>query len=350
MVRSVVGSTDHEMQIVLLLPFYVDKNIEEEKARRNASLNDTLILDRPKKYEEQIFERSEIALHFYEGLLLAVDSLSKLGYAVNIKVIDTENRPWKVQQLIKTGKLSDSDLIIGPFYSKVFTKVAEFAERHCIPIISPTIRSNAIIKENPYVFKLIPSPESMVFEMGRYVAASDSTNNLILHYGREDEQLYIWKFRQALESIGVDPSNFPSYNVYRVGKDSIRMELSLSSRNNVIVLSENQVSLNSMVRSLSDWSEDTYIVCFAPNSWSKFKSMDVDHFDRLRLRMPKPFFIDYERLEVQNFVKEFRERYQTEPNTFAFRGYDIGMHFIQNLDGIVNDGPDYMLSVRETGL
>ena len=123
--------------VSLLLPLYL-------------SLNDSLHVNRLADQPEEIYEKSEIALQFYEGFLLALDTLKKLGYDVNLKVIDTENRAWKVKGLVDKGTLKNSNLIIGPFYSKVFTEVAAEARQNAIPIVSPTIKGNEILTDNPW--------------------------------------------------------------------------------------------------------------------------------------------------------------------------------------------------------
>ena len=338
MIKQELPRRTSEANVVLMVPFYFDQN-------------DTLEANRTELKGEQIFDRSEMGLQFYEGVLLAMDSLSKLGYVVKLKVIDTENRPWKVEQLIKNGELNNADLIIGPFYSKVFDKVAEFGYEKCIPVVTPTIKSRRIISGNPYVFKVIPSNEKMVGQLGGYLAQSDSTNNLIVHYGKSDEQILLWRFRQGLETSDTNfIAKFPAFDIYKTGKDSLNLLLSLTKRNNVVVLSDNEARVSSLVRSLSDWSLDAYVVAYAPNSWQRFKSLDIDHFDRLRVHMPMPFFVSYEDVETQLFVQKFKTVFKTEPNTFAFRGYDIAMHFIQNLDGIRDLGPEYMLGVKDKGL
>ncbi|MBI1286529.1 MAG: ABC transporter substrate-binding protein [Flavobacteriales bacterium] len=323
--------------ITLLLPLYLE-------------INDTLAAARLPEEDEKVFERSEIALQFYEGFLLAMDSLKSVGFNVNVKVIDTENRPWLVQKLIGKGELKNTDLIIGPLYSQVFKEVADYAYQNCIPVVSPTIKGDNILSGNPYVFRLIPSDETMITEMGRYLALSDSTQNMILHYNAADELAMIVRFRKGLETAGVNAAKFPAYNIYTVGSDSIRNRLSLTKRNNVVILSNNQVKLAGLTRRLSDWTEEAYIVGYAPNSWQGYKNLEVDHFDDLRIHMPVPFHVDYDRLEVQYFVQKFREKFNAEPSTFAFRGYDIAMHFIKNLSGIREDGPEYMESVEETRL
>ena len=70
----------------------------------------------------------------------------------------------------------------------------------------------------------------------------------------------------------------------------------------------------------------------------------------MRLHIPAEFHVNYEDLETQHFIQEFRLRYQGEPNTFAFRGYDVVSHFVKNMNGIKELGPQYMLAVEETGL
>lgn len=322
--------------ISLLLPLYLDLNDSTESRR---------LSEQP----EEMYEKSEIALQFYEGFLLALDTLKQLGYNVNLKVTDTENRPWKVRSLVQKGALKDADLIIGPFYSKVFSEVADYAYQNCISLVSPTIKGTDIIKSNSYVFKMIPSDQSMVFGMGRYLSQSDSTNNMILHYGAGDEQNLLWQFRQGLESGGKNPANFPAYDIYKTGSDSIRNRLSLTGRNNLVILSNNQVKLAGLIRKISKWTEDAYIVGFAPNSWTGFKNLEIDHFDELRVHMPAAFYIDYEKLEVEEFVQKFRAKFNGEPSSFAFRGYDVAMHFIRNLESIKSDGPEFMESVQETG-
>lgn len=329
--------TPSKGSIALLLPLYLNQN-------------DTIQARKLEEEPESVYERSEIGLAFYEGFLLALDSLKKLGHDVNLKVIDTENRPWKVQQLITQGALKDIDLIVGPLYGKVFSQVQKYAQMNCIPLVSPTLKGNDIVENNDYVLKLIPSEETMVYALGEYVSQSDSTNNMVLHYGAADEKSMLSRFRQGLEANGMKPANFPVANMYKSGKDSVRNALSLTSRNNLIILSNNEARLASLLRNMSNWTEEAYIVGYVPNAWQMFKNIEMDYFDHFRIHVPTPFFVNYEDLDVQFFVQKFRNTFQADPTTFAFRGYDLAMHLIPNLSGIIDQGPSYLESVQEKGL
>lgn len=335
-IEAVQAVSSGPVNVTLLLPFHLVEN-------------DTVHARLMPGEQEKIYDKSEMALQFYEGFLLAVDTLNQLDYKVKLKVIDTENRAWKASEMAQKGWFDNSELIIGPFYSKVFTEAANYALEHRIPIVSPTIKGIDIVSKNPFVFKLLPTDETLLSDMARYLSQSDSTNNLILHYGAADEQSMIWRFKQGLEGVGYLPAKFPTYDLNKSGLDSLRYKLSPSKRNNLVILSNNQVRLAGLLRKLSGWAEDRRIVVFAPESWRQLKNLEVDHFDDLRIHMPVAMQVDYEQLEVQQFVLKFREKFNAEPSSFAFRGYDIAMHFVRNMDGIRKKGVDYMESVREKG-
>jgi LysM repeat protein len=324
-------------RIALMLPLYL-------------TINDTMSSKALTLEEEKIYKRSEIGLAFYEGFLLAMDSLHQAGYDLEVKVFDTENRPWIVQQLIKTGELSSFDLIVGPLYGKVFNEVAKFGYENCIPVVTPTLQNRSAVNANDYTLKLLSSQEAMTYSLGQYLSQSDSTNNIVVYYGNSGEQDLLWQFRKGLEAGGVVPASFPTIDMANATRDSLRRKLSLVDRNNLILLSSDEVKMASLVRGMDKWIEYAYIVAFAPNSWQNFKNIEMDYLEKLRMHLPTPFHIDYDRLEVQYFVKRFRETFKTEPSTFAFRGYDLGMHLGKNLGGIKLNGPEYLESVQEQGL
>ena len=76
------------------MPFYTTKN-------------DSLLsfLSESQQAREDIYKDSYMALQYLEGLIIAIDSLSKTGMNINLFVYDTENDSAKVQQIIKERKL-----------------------------------------------------------------------------------------------------------------------------------------------------------------------------------------------------------------------------------------------------
>lgn len=322
-------------KIALLLPFYLTEN-------------DTIQARKLEEEPEKVYERSEIGLAFYEGFLIAVDTLSQSGKKVDVTVIDTENRPWKIQQLIKQGELDDYDLIVGPLYGKVFNEAAKHAYNKCIPIVSPTLKSSGTFDSNDFAMRMIPSEESMIAELGVHLSQSDSTQNIIVHYGTQRELQMLSHFRKGF-SRSEQTATFLTVDLSKASRDSLKRSLSLVDRNNLIMLSDNEVKMASLLRAMTNWTEDAYIVLYAPNSWQGFKNVEMDYFEEFRLHSPTPFFVDYQLVDVQLFIQKFRLKYKSEPSTFAFRGYDLGVHLIQNINGIREHGLDYLTSVKDSG-
>ena len=189
----------------------------------------------------------------------------------------------------------------------------------------------------------------MVTSMGQYLAQSDSTENIIVHFGSPEELKLVAAFRKGI-TVGRPSAYFREMNVARSGADSLKNALSPIGRNNVIFLTNNEVRLASLLRKMSNWLEETYIVGFAPEAWFKFGNIEMDIFEKFRIHRPAAFHIEYGQLPAQYFVQRFRETFKTEPSTFAFRGYDLAMHLGQNLAGITANGLMYLEAVEDTGL
>jgi len=324
-------------EVAVLLPFFLQEN-------------DSLL-----RYEgplpPKVHSRSAMALHFYEGLLIAADSIRATGIDVRLRVFDTGNSETKVEKLLANGAVKGCDLIIGPFYSGEFKKVADKAAALQIPVVTPTIQGRQVIEDNPWVFKMMPTEERMMEMMGHYLSRLKGTNNLILHFGKSEQQLLLWRLRTGLEhdTLRAAPS-FPAFDVSNGLRDSIFHRLSPVQPNHIVVLSTEEAKVAKMVRTLAGWAKETDITVYAPSSWPRFRNVEVEHWDRLRLHVPDPFCIDYEDEVTERFIYAFRKRFSTEPSTFAYRGYDIGIHFLRALPGIRAEGPAYLQKIHDHGL
>lgn len=75
-----------------------------------------------------LYGMSSYAIEFYEGVLVALDSLKKDGLSIQMSVFDTGNDTAKTAAILRKPEMKTMDLIIGPLYYKNFIKVADFAK------------------------------------------------------------------------------------------------------------------------------------------------------------------------------------------------------------------------------
>ena len=86
---------------------------------------------------KQLLAKPFSYLHFYEGFMLAVDSMvSQYDMKLDLKVYDVDQDTNKVISAINDPWLSNADVIVGPFHVKAFEKVMAFAEENDILIVN----------------------------------------------------------------------------------------------------------------------------------------------------------------------------------------------------------------------
>ncbi len=96
---------------------------------------------------------------------MAVDSLKRLGYTIDLYVYDTERDPNTVQRLVGELNLLSPDLIIGPVYANTYKAVAEQLGNRTIPMIFPLSSRGGDLVRFPNFVQLNTSTVSLVEEM-----------------------------------------------------------------------------------------------------------------------------------------------------------------------------------------
>ena len=110
---------------------------------------------------------------------MAVDSLKRLGYTIDLYVYDTERDPNTVQRLVGELNLLSPDLIIGPVYANTYKAVAEQLGNRTIPMIFPLSSRGGDLVRFPNFVQLNTSTVSLVEEMADWIVANGTQAHLI---------------------------------------------------------------------------------------------------------------------------------------------------------------------------
>ena len=99
---------DHKpaIQVAILLPFAVE---ESKKANAISDKTNGQEIIKERK-EKTISLRSKVFVEFYQGVLLAVDSLKKQGTNINLVVHDISPDTSKINQILAQPHMLDVDL------------------------------------------------------------------------------------------------------------------------------------------------------------------------------------------------------------------------------------------------
>jgi LysM repeat protein/ABC-type branched-subunit amino acid transport system substrate-binding protein len=335
------GEIKEEYNVAFFLPFHADE--------ANAIEMESLL-----KGESQLPNKTNVALQFYEGALLAIDSLKKLKLNAKIFVFDVDDSDSvNMLTLLKKPELLAMDLIIGPLYGSSFMPVAKFAKENGIAIISPFTQVNKILFENPYVCKVSPSITLQIEKMATYVVDSFQTQNIVLVNGgglAKDISFYN-SFKKTANDLLVQRGALKADSIHEAkGLGGLQAMLSTTKVNVVVLPSSNQSFVTDFISKLYSMRDKYKIVLFGLQSWMNYDNLDFEYLNGTSLHIPSNHFIDYDNIVTQNFVKSYRDRFKTEPELYSFQGFDVTYFFLnalkQNGSGLLNN----LTQLKYTGI
>lgn len=344
--------------IGLFLPFYLDEN-DEMVENRNA-------LD-----ERQIYPRSKFAIEFYNGFTRMLDSLSNDSATFKVFVYDTKGSDTsRIKQLLARSEVSSFDLIVGPLYYENFKEVAEFANEHNIPLVSPVRQSNKILLGHPTIFKVIPSQTSIVAPLTQLVADSFSTANLLAieHSTSKEKSLtdmFIDAYNKKLMSL-TDSAAHSSFQKIAVtaSLEGVIAKLKKDQNNVLFVPSSDQgfvtTFFSQLIGILNNRNyQDCQITVIGLEEWSKFKNIDIEYFQRLNVHYRASQFINDQDSLTNTCVQNYIKRNKTYPSNNTMLGCDLAEYFGKKLQKygtvMVNDeesfrGKSVFISFFKTGI
>jgi len=334
-------------------------------------------------------------IQFYEGALVALDSLINQGMQVEMYIYDVDKNLTKTAKVLQRNELRSMNLIIGPFYNNSFNQVALFAGNFNIPIVNPLSYRDAIVNNYSTVIKVTPSnlsqkpmiktfiqnfaSDSKVFLITQtsYIDADNvieinngiisviepqvkiSNQNLLsLSYSvAQRDTLYdatttpppfvmegIDIYPEILEN-SISDSSYINNNLTRIyyATDSLHPFLDNASplRNNLVILYGNKKSFILDVLNRLNQSRDTFEIQLVgmPN-WDRISNLSNIKMNNLNLSYFSSKYIDYNNITTQDFIYKFRNRFYAEPNDYAFSGFDITYYFLNALFHLGNNFTD----------
>ena len=282
---------------------------------RKSSVNTVLLL--PMK--------SSTSLDFYSGFLMAVKELGESGIGSELSVYDVSGNALPVT----ASRLEDADVVIGPIAPADLTKVLNLAGNRTA-VVSP-LDQKAI--------SLLPEHRNLVQAPASLAAQYEDVIRWVREDMTRDDKITVISERNGIESdlykmvvnSGLNFTPF-SYSILQ-GRSIVTQLGSTLSRtgvNRIILDSESEAFVSDVVRNLSLLLHNKYeIVVYSPSKVRSFDTIDVENLHNVSLHVSMSYFIDYDSAKVRDFLLAYRGLYGTEPNQFAFQGYDLARYFIQ---------------------
>lgn len=256
---------------------------------------------------------------YYQGMLIAADTLKKAGYQLEITVIDTERDTVKFKKALLSESVQNADFIIGPVVKEGQIMMQNFKNKKGAMHLSPlfTFTKTKII--DPRVISAYPDLNYYGNYFIQHLNKIGATGNLIVLVGKDASDKSLTAYLKQL----VKPELGYKFKQLELAKhNEVAKLLSTEKENFIFLASDEETQINAALKTIADTSNTYKINTFGLRKIADFKIVNSSYWLAANLHIITPFFVDYTNTETKNFISTYRNYYETEPNEYAFVGFD----------------------------
>jgi LysM repeat protein len=272
-----------------------------------------------------------IALDFYAGAEMALDSLNKMNIKLDVKVYDTNNRESNAMEIANDLVNNQTDAVIGPLMTKNFDALASKLSLNNIPAFSPLTKEVAF---GSNVFQTRPSEMLLEQKIINYVRKDTSSHVVILHDSKHIEVGN--RLKKAFPNAKILTTNKNSKNgtdQYFIYESTLAN--TLRSGKNIVFLETEEEGFVSNVTSIlnsKNNQSNMEIVLATTNMNEAFQSDNVSNSQLSRLKLTYPTMAKMFKSESETgFYKNYETKYNETPSSYAVRGFDLTMDVVLRL-------------------
>ncbi|MHB1176898.1 MAG: ABC transporter substrate-binding protein [Daejeonella sp.] len=272
--------------------------------------------------------KADLAIDFYQGFKLALDSVSANGHNYQLQVFDTQDQETRVVNLARAASVRKNDLIIGPVFPDAISTFSEFADTSPGKLmVSPLAASMPAQFKNPNLITVNNTIDQHGWKIADYINRKykpEQVNVVLINTKTTDDEKFAAPVRQYLNEL----SKARFQIVERPNAIGLQTQIKPGKNNLVIVCSSERIFLLPTIDRLFKSSNEGYkIELFGHPNWIKAKFLDAQKMQKLNTKISASYFVNYKAENVKHFIARYRDEFGFEPSEFSFKGFDVGYYF-----------------------
>lgn len=302
-------------------------------------------------------------LDFYRGFLIGLDSVRMAGHSVNLSLYNTKHDYNRVAEIIASGALEKSNLVVGPIYEDELIPVATALQGKNIPVVSPL--ANLTQSVGGHIFQMSPSQNTKLEKVRSMFDGSKrvviiSTDNIDKEFDAEVrsmlrdtsyvvEHKYIYehpsiiekreKEREKMREQGLEVDDTPSPSDMSPLLRGEQPTVVVITANNEIEVDRILAAIASANIALTARSQRVVpFVVFGNNRWNRYRNIDRAILFTNNVTMLSTYHARRSEPKIKAFDKRFVEEFNALPSLYAYRGYDAAVVFVKSLYGAIETG------------
>ncbi len=305
------------LKIAVFSPIYVDS------AFNGTEFNNSYTMALPKTMLP--------GLEFYNGIMLAIDSLQQEQVQVEVTIVDTKsNEPLKKQ--LSAPFWDSVSLIIACFNSKNDIKeLADFALLKNIPLLSPTYPSDGGVKANPFFVMLNPTLRTHLEGMYKYLQKNYSIGNMVYVTRKGGVETAI---QNVFTELGKKTLVALKYKTVQLTDSFTITDLAKSldsTRQNIVVCGVLNEDFGVRLAQQLNNSKKYRSVAIGMPTWDGLKALNFTPSNAadkgIEVVYSTPYYFDRTGIAGKRITALYKEQFFARPSDWVFKGYESMYHF-----------------------
>lgn len=286
-------------------------------------------------------KRNQIVLDFYEGIMLALDSLNTSGSSIALRAYDTDQGLNYLKQLLQSNELKSTDLVIGPLYPEENEIVQEFSLTHQVNVVNPFSNHSDMIGDNPYAYLFQPSSETLGERAAEYIAAHGRKNVcMVLSGTTKKDSVLAQSFAEKANELGIqivssqtfrkedaagimeilatateyDEFKFPSE--FTLKKDSIA---------SIFVASDDPLIYTKVISAIETRGDSILVV--GSENWIDDTAVAFEKYQSLGVTFTAPNFVSAVSSARNRFMSKYLAKYGKAPSKLSQLGFEMMLFY-----------------------
>ena len=294
-------------------------------------------------------------VEYYEGFLMAMDSLKKQGISIDLYTYDSGKTASSVTKILNKAEMKNMDIIFGPAHTEQVKPMAEFAQKHNSRLVIPFSSKGDDVFGNPAVYQ-INTPQSYLYSevYEHYLRKFPNAHVIFLDAatGHTDKDDFVKGLKEELKNRQITFKELRGENINPEG-----MKLAVDSlRENVIIpTSGKNVVLTKILPQLIVTSREhpNYdMKLFGYPEWQTYTDDHLASFFELNTYFYSSFYTNNLFPAAIQFTNAYRKWFSKDmANTFpkyGMLGFDTAYFFLKGLNDYGSNFEDQVKQMQVT--
>ena len=276
-------------------------------------------------------------LDFYNGIMMAIDSLQKEKANIEVIFFDSKSSQEPMKKILALKVWDSVSLIISSFKDRADIKpLADFALSKEIPLVSATYPNDGGITENPFFILLNPTLKTHCEGIYKHIQKNYSTGNLVYvkRKGRlEDEiQSIFTEMGKTTPAIPLKYKTIELSDVFTI--ENLQNVLDSNRQNIVICGSVNEGFGIKLVNILQSNKKYSAIAIGMP-TWDGLKDLNKPSMDEtnkgIEIVYSTPYYFSKNTSLVKHLASKYKETFFARASDWFYKGFETMYYFSNTL-------------------